>query len=104
MVGYKFPLFAAMGKSFTSGVVVWLLILLIAGMIKAKCVDSKTITRVCKNFFSSGKERFCRDQSEDRIKQSVRGTRFRGNITIGSNKSLINVVANSAGVAMQQNF
>ncbi|KAI6211815.1 hypothetical protein M3Y96_00474400 [Aphelenchoides besseyi] len=109
MVAYKFSLFAAMDKSFGSGVVVCMLALLIAGMVEAKCLDEKKITGVCKDFSLQVKSDSAEINATIKLRESVRGTLLRGNITIesytigGTFKSSVNIVANSAGMTVQQN-
>ncbi|KAI6210776.1 hypothetical protein M3Y96_00363900 [Aphelenchoides besseyi] len=84
MVGPKFFLFATMGKSFGSGVIVWIFVLLVARMIEAKCLDGNKITGGCKELTLSVKSNSAEIKATMKIKQSAGEKSFPGNITIGS--------------------
>ncbi|KAI6211562.1 hypothetical protein M3Y96_00447600 [Aphelenchoides besseyi] len=122
MFSLNFSLSTAMGKSFGSGAIVCIMVLLIAGMVEAKCLDGKKITGACKDFSLQVKSDSDEIKATMKIKENVGGTMFRGNITIGrctiggqfldgavfsadggdAYKSPINIVANSDTVTMQQ--
>ncbi|KAI6217711.1 hypothetical protein M3Y95_01203200 [Aphelenchoides besseyi] len=113
-----------MGKSFGYGVLVSILVLLIAGTVKAKCLDKKKVTGDCKDFSLGLASNSADIRATIKIKQGGGGELVRGRITIGSctisgtftsnngvfsvdghgaYKSPINIVATSTGVTLQQN-